>query len=162
MFEVLWLTRFLGSSLWPCCSTTCEGSSCSPRKKGPGHRNPLDVTKETKDLLSKSPNKVLVHRTKHWLTKCLKVVKDIRLSLVKSHRRSEFVPFDRKNFLHIFPSLVDLFLSGINPRWNFKDETSWWFHWLPELTWPTVQRYFLLSVCWQNIWHTCKLHSSGC
>ena len=33
-----WLTRFLGSRRWPCCNTTCGRSSCTLRKKVPGHR----------------------------------------------------------------------------------------------------------------------------
>ena len=56
----------------------------------------------------------------------------------KFYRWYEFVPLDRKNFLHISPPLDDLLLIGIHPLGNLKDEASTWVHRLCELTRPSV------------------------
>jgi len=72
-----------------------------------------------KSLLPKAPNEFLAHGTKYRLPEC---------------RWYEFVPLDRKNFLHISPPLDDLLLISIHPLGNLKDEASTWVHRLCELT----------------------------
>ena len=82
----------------------------------------LVVNKETKDLFSKSPNKVFVHGTKHWLTEGLKVIKRYIFFCFRSNLTVglNLCPLTGKTFSTFFP----LLLTSTSSSTSTHDETS--------------------------------------